>query len=588
MSARGVGLGCFRLSVAERRDTEAAIGVITTAVRHGVNLLDTAPSYGLGEWDAHHNERLVRLALESLGSEARDVRVATKVGLVREGAAWVPDGRARSILASCEASLEALGRQPLDLVLLHAVDPRVDLAVTARALGELVQRGLAREVGACNVSLKELAVLRTEAPITAVQVAWSPFEQRAARGGVVADCLARDDLVMVHSPFGGPKRAPRVARGPALAWAEARGISPHALFLAVLYGLSERLVPLPGASRVETAIDAARARLVTLTESERRMASELFGLVDLRAPRSTTKTASAVTAPAMRPEIVVLAGPQGAGKSTRAAALVASGYERLSRDERGGTLAGLHRELDRRLRVGGRFVLDNTYLTRADRHPVVELAARHGAALRLVFCDAPSELLQARIARRLVESLGHLPGPDALRALSKQHPNVFPPSVHFRALRAVEPPLEDEGFDSVEVSRASLPVPAEGEVHGVAVLWDALSGRPGAVEVLRARVRHMFVFAWCLPEDAAALEVELQGLRDQGVATGLCAHGGGPPVCWCRPPMPGLLVQWVRSVGVDPTRVWVIGRGPAHRTLARGIGARFSRAEELNELFEPK
>jgi hypothetical protein len=140
----------------------------------------------------------------------------------------------------------------------------------------------------------------------------------------------------------------------------------------------------------------------------------------------------------------------------------------------------------------------------------------------------------------------------------------------------------------VEVARAVLPEPAEGELQGVAVLWDALVGRPAALEALRARVPHTFVFAWCLPEDASALEVELQRLRDQGVATGLCAHGAGPPTCWCRPPMPGLLVQWVRWVGVDPTRVWVIGRGPAHRTIARAIGARFSRAEDLTALFEPK
>jgi aryl-alcohol dehydrogenase-like predicted oxidoreductase len=579
MSVRRVGLGCFRLSVAERRDTESALGVITTAVRHGVNLLDTAPSYGLGEWDAHHNERLVRLALDSIGEEARDVWVATKVGLVREGAAWVPDGRARSILASCETSAETLGRAPLDLVLLHAVDPRVDLAVTARALGELVQRGLAREIGVCNVSLKELAILRAEAPIAAVQVAWSPFEQRATRGGVVADCLERGDLLMIHSPFGGPKRSPRLTRGPLRG---AHGDSPHELFLRWLYGLSDRLVPLPGATRVETAIEAARSAFVALSERERRQVSDLLGLVDPRAPRPKARTSSS-TAP-VRSEIVMLAGPQGSGKSTRSAELVSSGYERLSRDERGGTMASLHRELDRRLRSGGRFVLDNTYLTRAERHPVVELAARHEASLRLVFCDAPTELLQARIARRLVESLGHLPGPDALRALSKQNPNVFPPSVHFRALRALELPTADEGFDSIEQSRVELPVPAQGASEGVAILWDTLVGKERTLVALRARFTRLFVFAWCLPEEAPRIERELQGLRTQGVATGLCPHGGGPPTCWCRPPMPGLLIEWAHSVGVDLTRTKVLGRGPAHRALARGIGASFFPEEQLSDL----
>jgi aryl-alcohol dehydrogenase-like predicted oxidoreductase len=578
----------LRLSVAEHRDVESAIGVITTAVRHGVNLLDTAPSYGLGEWDVHHNERLVRLALESIGDEARDVRVATKVGLTREGAAWVPDGRTRSILASCEASAEVLGRRPLDLVLLHAVDPSTDLAVTARALAELVARGLAREVGACNVSLKELAVLRSEAPISAVQVAWSPYEQRAARGGVVGDCLERGDLLLVHSPFGGPKRAPRLARHPAREMAAERGISTHALLLALLYGQSERLVPLPGATRVETAIDAARAAAVTLDAEERRAAAELFGLVAPTAPRSAR---SPVAGSASGSEIVMVAGPQGAGKSTEAAKYVARGFERLNRDELGGTLAGLHRELDRRLRRGGRFVVDNTYLARADRHPVVELAARHRTPVRLVFCEAPSELLQARIARRMVESLGYLPGPDGLRALAKQHPFVFTPSVHFRALRALELADPAEGFESIEVARAQLPTPGAESGSGlesVAILWDTLVGRPTILDALLGRVSNLFVFAWCLPEDLQVVSRELGRLQERGVATGLCPHGGGPPICWCRPPMPGLLVEWAFARGVDLTRAWVIGRGPAHRALARGVGARFASPEDWRELLRPE
>ena len=54
---------------------------------------------------------------------------------------------------------------------------------------------------------------------------------------------------------------------------------------------------------------------------------------------------------------------------------------------------------------------------------------------------------------------------------------------------------------------------------------------------------------------------------------GICPHAGGPPRCWCRPPLPGLLVAWARKHDVDLSRSTVIGTSPAHRTMAKAIGA---------------
>ena len=55
----------------------------------------------------------------------------------------------------------------------------------------------------------------------------------------------------------------------------------------------------------------------------------------------------------------------------------------------------------------------------------------------------------------------------------------------------------------------------------------------------------------------------------------LCPHGGGAPVCWCRPPLPGLPLAFARAHGVDPSRSILIGTSSAHRTLATTVGARF-------------
>src|SRR5436853_68450 len=78
-------------------------------------------------------------------------------------------------------------------------------------------------------------------------------------------------------------------------------------------------------------------------------------------------------------ELVLVMGIPGAGKSRVAAEYVDRGYVRLNRDERGGALRKLAAEVDEALACGaGRFVLDNTYLTRAARSYVVEAASRHG------------------------------------------------------------------------------------------------------------------------------------------------------------------------------------------------------------------
>jgi histidinol phosphatase-like enzyme len=59
------------------------------------------------------------------------------------------------------------------------------------------------------------------------------------------------------------------------------------------------------------------------------------------------------------------------------------------------------------------------------------------------------------------------------------------------------------------------------------------------------------------------------------VGIGLCPHGGGPPICWCRPPLPGLPLAFARAHGVDPARSILVGTSAAHRTLAAALGARY-------------
>jgi len=65
-------------------------------------------------------------------------------------------------------------------------------------------------------------------------------------------------------------------------------------------------------------------------------------------------------------------------------------------------------------------------------------------------------------------------------------------------------------------------------------------------------------------------------IKNSGPVEGaVCPHGAGPPSCWCRPPLPRLILEFARRHDVDPARSTLIGTSAAHRTLATTLGARF-------------
>ena len=193
--------------------------------------------------------------------------------MARPDGAWIPDGRAKAIRADCEASLAALDGLPIDLYLIHTPDPRTPWRTSVRALARLVDEGLVRRVGVANVNRAQLDEALQHAPIAAVQVALSPFDDRALRGGVVERCAEAGIAVIAHSPLGGPRRAGRLARVDALAEvADVRGVTPAEVALAWLLDLSPTVIAIPGARRPETARSAARAATLELARRRPRSA----------------------------------------------------------------------------------------------------------------------------------------------------------------------------------------------------------------------------------------------------------------------------------------------------------------------------
>ena len=556
----------MRLSTDETRDEQLALETIAAAAEAGVTVFDTARAYGHGPAELGHNERLLARALRAGDADAT-ARIVTKGGMTREAGGWVPDGRAKAIRADCEASLTALDGLPIDVYLIHAPDPRTPWRTSVRALARLVEEGLVRRVGLSNVSRHQLDEALELTPVAAVEVALSVQDERALRGGVVERCDERGIALIAHSPLGGPRRAGGLARVPGLAeLAERRGVSPAELALGWLLGLSPVVLAIPGARRPEAARAAASAAALELDPAE------------LAAIGGAPKARSAPPRARLSGEVVVVMGIPGAGKSRIAERLAAQGYLRLNRDERGGSLRELAGALDSELTAGRRrLVLDNTYLTRADRSYVVEAAARHGLEARCVWLDTPLAQAQVNLVERLLERFGSLPTPEELREAARREQGLLAPTSQMRALRALEPPAPDEGWTAVERVEFERE-PGSGEA-GVLVAAPALA-EPGWREALRREQREAphLVFDWLPGATAEALAPAADELASEvtgPVEAAVCPHPGGPPSCWCRPPLCGLPLAFAHAHGLDPARSLLIGCRPAHRTLAATLGARY-------------
>jgi hypothetical protein len=183
--------------------------------------------------------------------------------------------------------------------------------------------------------------------------------------------------------------------------------------------------------------------------------------------------------------------------------------------------------------------------------------------------DTPLAQAQVNMVLRLLDRFGHLPSPDELKAVARREPGLHTPTTQMRTVRELEPPSEDEGWDAVERVIFSR---SEGSGRAGVFVAAAAADRfespdPGAPHL---------IFDWRPDETVDALAPLAQSLGVSGpVDAAVCPHGGGPPKCWCRPPLPGLPLAFARAHGIDVSRSTLIGCRPAHRTLADTLGCRY-------------
>jgi pyridoxine 4-dehydrogenase len=160
-----LGFGAMRLTgrgiLGEPEDPEEARRVLRRALELGVNLIDTADSYG--------PEVSERLIAEALHPYPDDLVIATKGGFTRPGGRWVPNGRPEHLREACESSLKRLKVERIDLYQLHRPDTRIAFEDSVWALALLREEGKIRHVGLSNVGVRELEIALDIVPVASVQ-----------------------------------------------------------------------------------------------------------------------------------------------------------------------------------------------------------------------------------------------------------------------------------------------------------------------------------------------------------------------------------------------------------------------------------
>jgi len=276
---------------------EQSIATIHRAIDLGVTLLDTADMYGYG-----HNERLLGRALKGRRDQ---VVLATKFGNVRgpNGEFLGVDGRPDYVRKACEASLQRLGVEVIDLYYQHRVDPKTPIEETVGAMADLVRQGKVRHLGLSEAAPATLHRAATVHPITALQTEYSLWS-RDPEAQILATCRSLNMSFVAYSPLGRGFLTGRFRRPediPDEDWrrhhprfsgenfaqnlrrtetvqdlAREHGCTAAQLALAWVLAQGDDIVPIPGTKQVPFLEENLGALTVTLTPDDLRRLNEAF------------------------------------------------------------------------------------------------------------------------------------------------------------------------------------------------------------------------------------------------------------------------------------------------------------------------
>jgi pyridoxine 4-dehydrogenase len=261
-AVRRLGFGAMRITGpgiwGPPADHDEAVAVLRRAVDLGINLIDTANSYG--------PEVSEDLIAEALHPYPDDLAIATKGGLVRPGPnVWNANGRPEHLRQECEGSLRRLKLERIHLYQFHRPDPDVPLEDSVGALAEMRQEGMIANVGLSNVTVDDLRKAQSIVPIVSVQNRYNIVERKDED---VLDACAADGLAFI--PWLPMNRDKVMTRGVIAQVATAHDATPTQVALAWLLGHSPVILPIPGTSKVAHLEENVAAAHLQLSDDEQK------------------------------------------------------------------------------------------------------------------------------------------------------------------------------------------------------------------------------------------------------------------------------------------------------------------------------
>ncbi|KAJ3118728.1 hypothetical protein HDU96_009317 [Phlyctochytrium bullatum] len=286
---------------------EESLRTLNRSIDLGCTFIDTADMYGIGE-----NEKLLAKVLKT---RRKEVFLCTKFGILRDETGKFSGicGTPEYVKKACNASLERLGIDCIDLYYQHRVDPNTPIEDTVRAMAELVKEGKIRYIGLSEASAQTIRRAHAVHPVAAVQLEYSPWSIDIEQNGILETCKELGIAVVAYSPLGrgfltGQFKSPddfeegdyrkfnprflgdnfkkNLAIVDALdAIAKKKGVTVTQLTLAWVSAQYEMMIPIPGTKKVSRLEENWASTNITITPEDNAAIREIINSIPVAGTR---------------------------------------------------------------------------------------------------------------------------------------------------------------------------------------------------------------------------------------------------------------------------------------------------------------